>query len=127
MHIPPNITIPVGRYSKARHLAASFDGASEHANFSNGYTLTSTLTDLVANRLCCMWNELRFPRLQQMSRLNFTISRSDSASCFKPFVAVQCNMLLSPISDVVKMPHERLLFLPMDQYVDEEWLAPNHT
>ena len=123
----PNVTMPVTDSGMVRYLAASADSTSHNIR---GHTKTSTISDISAKTLGCMWTQvtegldaLRKGAMIPMNRPVITESMSSGQSLMKPFVSTHCGSF-DIGADPKRFPYDPLIKIPNEDSVRNSWKVP---
>ena len=134
---PFNITMPITNSNMNRFLAATSDATNgawtrERHNgkdfiiYRSGYSLASSVSELFARNLACMYESAdnNLPLSMSHGRSIFAVSKPNVGQIFKPFVSVQCRAFAISERENMWFPHNDLIIPPMDKVLEHHWKVP---
>ena len=123
----PNLTIPITDSNMVRYLTASNKGRDKYVR---GYSRASTVVDIAAKSLSCMWDEITVGLDALMSRKTVTMNRpilkellSNGEPILKPLVATQCRSHNATTQDI-EFPHDPSAEYGLGDSMNNQWKVP---
>ena len=119
MRTSPNVIVDIPSSSMVRYLASSSNEYAGGRDWPQAYTLTSTVMELVARDLSCMYDTAQQRPVININRPAMSESRTHIGKLFKPIVAVRCNRY-----DITSL--DGMVFLK-EKGDKKQWMVPGHT